>query len=122
MLIFLVDSNWLAVSPKLKQKSLKATVLEYKEVSVEALKGKKKDETVVKTNKICQVSGYLRFKIEPKFIRGRGKNFFTDVHKKPVFFRKIAFVLATYQAVAKLYLVLPGWETFSHVGSQRYAS
>lgn len=39
---------------KLRQKSLKMTVLQYKEVCGEALKGKKKDETVVKTNKICQ--------------------------------------------------------------------
>lgn len=30
--------------------------MQYKEVCGEALKGKKKDETVVKTNKICQVS------------------------------------------------------------------
>jgi hypothetical protein len=44
------------VSPKLKKKSLKASVLQYKEVGSEALKGKKKDDTVVKTNKICQVS------------------------------------------------------------------
>ncbi|KAF9416213.1 hypothetical protein HW555_006372 [Spodoptera exigua] len=41
-------------SKKLRQKSLKMTVLQYKEVCGEALKGKKKDETVVKTNKICQ--------------------------------------------------------------------
>lgn len=116
MLIFLVDSNWLAVSPKLKQKSLKATVLEYKEVSVEALKGKKKDETVVKTNKICQVSGYLRFKIESKFIRGRGKNFFTDVHKKTGIFPKncvrVGHVSSRCQAlfsVARMGNVLPCW-------------
>ncbi|XP_068620080.1 transmembrane protein 214 [Battus philenor] len=49
-----IDSNWTEVSPKLKLKSLKATVLQYKEISKEALKGKKKDETVVKTDKICQ--------------------------------------------------------------------
>lgn len=49
-----ISNNWEEVSPKLKQKSLKATVLQYKEVSVEALKGKKKDETVVKANKSCQ--------------------------------------------------------------------
>lgn len=49
-----IDSNWAEISPKLKQKSLKMTVTQYKEISVETLKGKKKDETVVKTNKICQ--------------------------------------------------------------------
>ncbi|KAH9631853.1 hypothetical protein HF086_014325 [Spodoptera exigua] len=50
-----IDANWEEVSKKLRQKSLKMTVLQYKEVCGEALKGKKKDETVVKTNKICQV-------------------------------------------------------------------
>ncbi|XP_075980896.1 transmembrane protein 214 [Anticarsia gemmatalis] len=49
-----IDSNWAEVSMKLKKKSLKQTVLQYKDVCGEALKGKKKDETVVKTNKICQ--------------------------------------------------------------------
>lgn len=49
-----IDANWEEVSKKLRQKSLKMTVLQYKEVCGEALKGKKKDETVVKTNKICQ--------------------------------------------------------------------
>ncbi|CAG9795904.1 unnamed protein product [Diatraea saccharalis] len=49
-----IDNNWINVSPKLKLRSLKTTVLQFKEVSGEALKGKKKDETVVKTNKICQ--------------------------------------------------------------------
>ncbi|XP_063894378.1 transmembrane protein 214 [Helicoverpa armigera] len=49
-----IDSNWADVSKKLRQKSLKMSVLQYKEVCGEALKGKKKDETVVRTNKICQ--------------------------------------------------------------------
>ncbi|XP_030031154.2 transmembrane protein 214 [Manduca sexta] len=49
-----IDTNWSELSPRLKLKSLKATVLQYKEVSGKALKGKKKDETLVKTNKICQ--------------------------------------------------------------------
>ncbi|XP_072942522.1 transmembrane protein 214 [Epargyreus clarus] len=49
-----IDTNWAEVSPRLKLKSLKLTIAQYKEVSVEALKGKKKDETVVKANKICQ--------------------------------------------------------------------
>ncbi|CAH0401163.1 unnamed protein product [Chilo suppressalis] len=49
-----IDNNWANVSPKLKLKSLKTTVTQFKEVSGEALKGKKKDETVVKTSKICQ--------------------------------------------------------------------
>ncbi|XP_073954011.1 transmembrane protein 214 isoform X2 [Choristoneura fumiferana] len=49
-----IDSNWTEISLKLKQKSLKTTVTQYKEIGVEALKGKKKDETVLKTNKICQ--------------------------------------------------------------------
>lgn len=49
-----IDTNWAAVSLKLKKKSLKNTVLQYKQVCGEALKGKKRDETVVKTNKICQ--------------------------------------------------------------------
>lgn len=53
-LLDFIDSNWLEVSKKLKLKSLKATVLQYKEVSGEALKGKKKDEVLVKTTKICQ--------------------------------------------------------------------
>lgn len=56
-----VDSNWLEVSKKLKLKSLKATVLQYKEVSGEALKGKKKDEVLVKTTKICQVGEKIIF-------------------------------------------------------------
>lgn len=54
--IFLTDSNWEKVSKRLKLKSLKATVIQYQESGVEALKGKKKDETAMKTQKICQVS------------------------------------------------------------------
>lgn len=50
------DSNWAEIIPKLKRKSLKTTVLQFKEVSGDALKGKKRDETVVRTSKICQVS------------------------------------------------------------------
>ena len=50
------DTNWAEVSPKLKKKSLKTTILQYVEVCGETLKGKKKDEAVVKTKKICQVS------------------------------------------------------------------
>ncbi|CAK1584254.1 unnamed protein product [Parnassius mnemosyne] len=53
-LLDFIDSNWTEVKPKLKLKSLKTTVIEYKEISKDALKGKKKDETVVKANKICQ--------------------------------------------------------------------
>ncbi|CAG9564224.1 unnamed protein product [Danaus chrysippus] len=49
-----IDTYWDEVSPKLKKKSLKATILQFKEVCGETLKGKKKDETVVKANKICQ--------------------------------------------------------------------
>ncbi|KAI5640139.1 hypothetical protein NE865_07396 [Phthorimaea operculella] len=49
-----IDSHWEKVSQRLKQKSLKATVTQYKEIGVDALKGKKKDETIVKANKICQ--------------------------------------------------------------------
>lgn len=49
-----IDGNWATISKKLKLRSLKTTVLQFKEVSGEALKGKKKDETVVKTSKICQ--------------------------------------------------------------------
>ncbi|CAH0590493.1 unnamed protein product [Chrysodeixis includens] len=49
-----IDTNWEEVSPRMKRKSLKASVMQYKEVCGEALKGKKKDETVVRTNKICQ--------------------------------------------------------------------
>lgn len=49
-----INSNWAEVSPRLKLKSLKKTAAEYKEVGADALKGKKKDETVVKANKICQ--------------------------------------------------------------------
>lgn len=58
---YIVDSNWAEVSPRLKKKSLKLSVLQYKEICGEALKGKKKDETVVKTNRICQVSIYTRY-------------------------------------------------------------
>ncbi|CAK1550700.1 unnamed protein product [Leptosia nina] len=53
-LIEYIDTNWAAVSPRLKQKSLKLTITQFKEVCGETLKGKKKDETVVKANKICQ--------------------------------------------------------------------
>ncbi|KAM3960329.1 transmembrane protein 214 [Aphomia sociella] len=53
-LLDFINSNWAEVSPKLKLKSLKKTVSEYKEVGADALKGKKKDETVVKAKKICQ--------------------------------------------------------------------
>ncbi|CAH0724228.1 unnamed protein product, partial [Brenthis ino] len=49
-----IDTNWDELSPKLKKKSLKTTILQFKEVCGETLKGKKKDEAVVKTNKICQ--------------------------------------------------------------------
>ncbi|KAL0870073.1 hypothetical protein ABMA27_006234 [Loxostege sticticalis] len=49
-----IDSNWAEVSPRLKRKSLKTTVLQFLEVSGDALKGKKRDETVVRTTKICQ--------------------------------------------------------------------
>ncbi|XP_049876600.1 transmembrane protein 214 [Pectinophora gossypiella] len=49
-----IDNNWEEVSPRLKQKSLKMTVAQYKESSADTLKGKKKDETVVRANKICQ--------------------------------------------------------------------
>lgn len=56
--VFPLDNNWAEVGPKLKQKSLKITVTEYKAVSADALKGKKRDETVVRANKICQVSYY----------------------------------------------------------------
>ncbi|XP_045537438.1 transmembrane protein 214 [Papilio machaon] len=53
-LLDFINSNWTEVSPKLRLKSLKTTVLQYKEISKDALKGKKKDETVVKADKICQ--------------------------------------------------------------------
>ncbi|XP_045521969.1 transmembrane protein 214 [Pieris brassicae] len=53
-LIEYIDTNWAEVSRKLKHKSLKITVTQYKEVCGEFLKGKKKDETVVKANRICQ--------------------------------------------------------------------
>ncbi|XP_039758977.1 transmembrane protein 214 [Pararge aegeria] len=49
-----IDTNWTEVSPRLKKKSLRATVTQFTEVCGETLKGKKKDETVVKANKICQ--------------------------------------------------------------------
>ncbi|XP_059057940.1 transmembrane protein 214 [Achroia grisella] len=49
-----INSHWAEVSKRLKLKSLKKTVAEFKEVGADALKGKKKDETVVKANKICQ--------------------------------------------------------------------
>ncbi|XP_023933936.2 transmembrane protein 214 [Bicyclus anynana] len=49
-----IDTNWEVVSPRLKKKSLKTTVTQFVEVCGETLKGKKKDETVVKANKICQ--------------------------------------------------------------------
>ncbi|XP_063830529.1 transmembrane protein 214 [Ostrinia nubilalis] len=49
-----INSNWAEVSPRLKRKSLKTTVVQFREVSGDALKGKKKDETVVRTSKICQ--------------------------------------------------------------------
>ncbi|XP_050352609.1 transmembrane protein 214 [Nymphalis io] len=53
-LIEYIDTNWTKVSPRLKKKSLKMTISQYMEVCGETLKGKKKDETVVKTKKICQ--------------------------------------------------------------------
>ncbi|XP_034835337.1 transmembrane protein 214 [Maniola hyperantus] len=49
-----IDTNWDVVSPRLKKKSLRATVIQFQEVCGETLRGKKKDETVVKANKICQ--------------------------------------------------------------------
>ncbi|GBP13949.1 Transmembrane protein 214-B [Eumeta japonica] len=54
MLIQYIDSNWDQVNNRLKKKSLKATVLQYKEICGDTLKGKKKDETVEKANKACQ--------------------------------------------------------------------
>ncbi|XP_041984319.1 transmembrane protein 214 [Aricia agestis] len=53
-LIDYIDENWEEVSPKLKKKSLKTTILQFQEVCEETLKGKKKDEAVVKANKKCQ--------------------------------------------------------------------
>ncbi|XP_050674602.1 transmembrane protein 214 [Leptidea sinapis] len=53
-LIEFIDTNWNEVSPRLKHKTLKLTITHYKEVCGETLKGKKKDETVMKANKICQ--------------------------------------------------------------------
>lgn len=54
--MLVLDTNWADVSRRLKHRSLKLTIAEYKEVCGETLKGKKKDETVLKANKICQVS------------------------------------------------------------------
>ncbi|XP_045501564.1 transmembrane protein 214 isoform X1 [Colias croceus] len=53
-LIEYIDTNWEEVSRRLKKKSLKITITQFKEVCGETLKGKKKDETVAKANKICQ--------------------------------------------------------------------
>lgn len=54
--MFLLDENWDTACPRLNMKSLKVTLTQYMEVCGDNLKGKKKDETVVKTKKICQVS------------------------------------------------------------------
>ncbi|XP_053615013.1 transmembrane protein 214 [Plodia interpunctella] len=53
-LLDFINNNWAEVSPRLKRKSLKVTVTEYKLVGADVLKGKKKDETIIKTTKICQ--------------------------------------------------------------------
>lgn len=58
-LLVYIDNHWLVVSRRLKTKSLKTTVAQFKDVSADTLKGKKKDETIVKANKICQVCEIL---------------------------------------------------------------
>lgn len=49
-----INENWDIACPRLNMKSLKVTLTQYMEVCGDNLKGKKKDETVVKTKKICQ--------------------------------------------------------------------
>lgn len=53
-LLSYIFKNWDTVTKRLKVKSLNTTIAQYQDVCTDALKGKKKDEAIIKANKICQ--------------------------------------------------------------------